>query len=165
MKHRRVFSAPDLVVAREAIAAARAARVPDDGIALIARSDIELEQIPSNRLDASQDTIPAALRGAIGGGTAGLLAGLVAVAIPPLGVTIGGAALLASIGALVGTWSSALMGSAIPNPVRRRFEEEIEQGRILIVIDADEALLPAAEAAIARAGAEPRPFDAPSALT
>src|SRR4051812_45237528 len=96
MKHRHVYSAPNLPVARAAIAAAHSAGVPDDDISLIARSDIEHEEIPPHRLDASTDTIPAAVRGAVGGGASGLLAGLVAIAIPPLGVTVGGVALLAS---------------------------------------------------------------------
>ncbi|HEY0179075.1 MAG TPA: hypothetical protein VGC30_05525 [Dokdonella sp.] len=165
MKHRRVFSAPDLTVAQAAVAAARAAGVPDEDVSLIARSDIQLEAIPDDRIDATTDTIPAAIRGAVGGGSTGLLAGLVAVAIPPLGVTIGGVALLAAIGALVGTWSSALMGSAVPNSVRRTFESEIEAGRILVVVDAEDALLPAAHAAVTAQGATALPFDAPSAAT
>ena len=96
---------------------------------------------------------------------AGLLAGLIALAIPSFGMTFGGIALLTLIGALVGAWSAALAGSALPNPVRRAFGKEIDAGRILVVIDAAKDKLPAVEAAIAAAGAAQLPFDMPSAMT
>jgi hypothetical protein len=38
-------------------------------------------------------------------------------------------------GALVGAWSSALVGASVPNETRRKFEDEIEAGRTLLVID------------------------------
>jgi hypothetical protein len=41
-------------------------------------------------------------------------------------------------GALIGTWTSAMAGATVPDPVRRHYEREIEAGRILLVIDADE---------------------------
>src|SRR5690606_38750404 len=92
MTHRHVFSTPDIDVASQAMVAARAAGVEDKKILLAARSDIELEQIPDQRKEADTDMLPAAARGACYGAGAGLLAGLVAVAIPPLGVTMAGAA-------------------------------------------------------------------------
>lgn len=159
MKHRRVFSAADLATAKTAIEAARASGIQDGCISLITRADVELESIPAERLDATTDTIPAAIRGAAEGGAIGLVAGLVAILVPAIGMTIGGAVLLTAIGAMVGTWSSALIGSAIPNEVRRQFEHEIERGRILVVIDGDRQSLAAAETALIEAGTRPLPFD------
>lgn len=121
MKHRRVFSVPDLPAAEAAIAAARASGIHDDCISLVARSDIELESIPPERLNVAHDTIPAAVRGAVEGGSLGLLAGVIAVLVPAFGITLAGAGLLTAVGAMVGTWSSALIGSAVPDAVRRRF--------------------------------------------
>lgn len=164
MKNRHVFSAPDLVSAERAIAAVRAAGVADDDIALIARSDIEMDSIPDARLDASTDTVPAALRGTGVGAAAGLVAGIVAVAIPAVGITIAGAGLLTLLGAAVGGWSSALAGAAFPNSVRQAFEAEIQAGRILVVVDAQPDLAPAVDAACRQAGATRLPFDHPSVL-
>ena len=65
-------------------------------ILLIARSDIELESIPNERKEADTDLMPAALRGAGYGGAAGLLAGLAAVVITPIGLTLAGAAAAAA---------------------------------------------------------------------
>ena len=164
MKTRHVFSVPDLATARDAIRAAREAGLTDDNLSLIARSDIELESIPDRHKEASTDFMPAALRGAATGGAAGLVAGLAAIAFPPLGVTLAGAALLTAGGAAVGTWVSALVGSTVEDPVRRKFEDEIQAGRILVVLDAEDPELPAAEAAIKGVGATSLPYEAATAL-
>ena len=148
MKIRHVFSVADVASARQAMQAARQAGLADDDLSLIARADIELEEIPDKRKLASTDFMPAAMRGAATGGTAGLLAGLVAMVFPPLGVTLAGAALLTLGGAALGTWTAALVGSTVEDPVRRRFEEEIEAGRILLVADGEDPALSAASAAI-----------------
>src|SRR5688572_17192777 len=153
MKTRHVFLTDSVAAAHQAMAAARAHGILDDDLSLIARHDIELERIPDERKDVAMDFIPAALRGTVGGGAAGLLAGLVALAIPSMGVTLAGAGAIALLGAMVGTWSSALVGASIPDEVRRKFETEIAAGNILLVIDGEMALLPEAEAAIAATGA------------
>lgn len=166
MKTRHVFSAPDLAGAQAAMDAAREAGVRDDDILLIARSDIELESIPDERKEADTDLMPAALRGAGYGGAAGLLAGLLAVVVTPVGLTVAGTAAALAAGAMVGCWASALMGSALPDPIRRKFDSHLRAGRILVAIDGDRELLVRAEARVlARAaGVEVLPFDAPAAL-
>lgn len=166
MKTRHVFIVPHLAAAQAAISAARGAGLPDDNLSLIARANIELDAIPDHRKDAATDFMPAALRGAAAGGGAGLLAGLLAIAFPPLGVTLAGAAMLTVGGTLVGTWVSALVGSSVPDPIRRTFESEIEAGKILLVVDAEnDAHLPVIEAAIVATGAIASPYEIPSALT
>jgi hypothetical protein len=165
MKTRRVFSTPSVAVARDAIGAACRTGVEDTDISLIARSDIELEAIPERHKESDTDFMPAALKGASIGGATGLLAGIAAVVIPPFGVTLAGAAIMTVLGAAVGTWSAALMGSSLPDPVRRKFEEEIEAGRILVVLDAEDDQLPAIEAAVAATGAIPLPYSPTDAMT
>ncbi len=110
-------------------------------LSLLARPDIVAEKIPSHLTDASMDVLPAIGRGAAFGGATGLVAGLVGMATPALGVPAGGITLIAftALGALIGTWSAGMVGASIPNKVQRRFEEEINAGYILLVIDASEA--------------------------
>lgn len=165
MKTRHVFSVPDLATAEACLDAARNAGLGNDNLSLIARADIELDSIPDELKDAATDFMPAALRGALTGGGAGLVAGLAALAFPPLGITLAGAALLTVGGAAVGTWVSSLVGSTVEDPVRRKFEGEIAAGRILLVIDAEHGQLPAAEAAILAAGATAMPYEGTTALT
>ena len=166
MKIRHVFLADNLDVAKRCVDAARREGLADSDISLIAQPDTELERIPDNlKDDAATDFAPAAVRGALGGGTIGLLAGLIGAAIPPLGITLVGAAFLGVAGAAVGTWSSALMGSAIPNEVHRKFENHIQAGEALVVIDAEQQRMPAIEAALERCGAHRVEFEAPTALS
>ncbi|WP_295953582.1 hypothetical protein [uncultured Xanthomonas sp.] len=163
MKRRRVYSAPDLPTATRALQAARGAGVDNDDLSLVARGDIELDAIPDDRKEGKTDTVPAAARGALGGGAAGLLAGLAAIAVPPLGITLAGAGVMAIAGALVGSWSSALVGSTVPDPVRRNFEEEIEAGRILVVIEGEPDQLDAADAPLRAVGTTALPYEAAAA--
>lgn len=165
MKTRHVFVIDSVPAATAAVAAARKAGIEDGDISLIARSDIEMEQVPRHLQDAATDFVPAAMRGALTGGSMGLVGGLIGVAVPPIGLTVAGVGLATLAGAAVGTWVSALVGSSVPNEVQRRFESEIEAGRILIVVDAADETMAAAEAALRNAGASLLSYEAPSALT
>ncbi len=165
MKTRRVYTVPDLDVARRAMCELRDAGIDDDDLSLVARADIELEAIPDGRKEAGTDFKPALLRGAGYGGATGLLAGLAAVAVPPLGITLAGAAMMTVVGAAVGSWASALVGSTIEDPIRRKFEQEIADGRILLVIDAPRDLLPREEAIVLGLGGRPLPYAAPTAMS
>jgi len=139
MSRRCIYSAPDLAAAEQAIASAREAGIDDDALSLVARSDIEVNAIPDDMKQADTDMLPAAARGAGYGAAAGALAGLAAATFPPLGLTLAGALLGGgAAGALVGTWASAMVGASIPEPERRRYEEQIEAGRVLVVVDADD---------------------------
>lgn len=164
MKIRHVFSTPSLDAAQSVMNAARGAGVDDDDILLVARSDIELEEIPNDRKEADTDLLPAALRGAGYGGAAGLLAGLAAVVITPIGLTLAGAAAAAVAGALVGCWASALIGSALPDPIRRKFDDEIQSGRILVVLDGEKPFLDGIEPSLVAAGATPLPYESTKAM-
>lgn len=165
MKTRCVFSTSDLTAARIAMAAAQEAGIDDGDISLVAREDIEQERIPDHLMQGRNDFYPAALRGGACGGGTGLLLGLVAVAIPPLGVTFAGAAAITVAGAVFGSWIGELVGFDVPDVVSRKFKDEIAAGRILVVIDADKEQLAAAEPAVARTGAVLLPFHARTVLT
>jgi len=165
MKIRRVFSTASPAAAVKAIAAAREAGVEDDAITLVARHDIEMDEVPGERIDVAADMVPAALRGAATGGALGLVGGIVGVAVPVIGIPLAGVGLLALTGAAVGAWSSALMGSEVPSQVRREFEAEIAAGRVLVVIDAPREGATAVSAALRDAGATELPFEHLAALS
>jgi hypothetical protein len=71
------------------------------------------------------------------GGVAGLLGGVLAVAFPPAGLVLGGGALLAgtAAGAGVGAAVTALIGSHEHNHELDDFQSEIEQGKVLLMVD------------------------------
>lgn len=160
MKIRHVYSTPDIDTAADAMSAARAAGVHDDDLLLVARSDIELASIPDDRKEADTDLRQAAIRGAEFGAGAGLLGGLLAIVVAPIGLTLAGAAAVTLAGAVIGSGAAALFGSGLPDPIRQKFEQEIDSGKILLVVDGTEELLAAAEPAIARTGAARLPYEA-----
>lgn len=165
MKSRCVFSTPDLASARAALEAALRAGILDQDIALIAREDIEREAIPDHRMIGCTDFYPAAMRGVACGGGSGVVLGLVAAAIPPLGVTLIGAGAIALAAAAVGGWTGALVGSEVPDAIHRRFKGEIASGHILVIIDGNKERLAAAEPAVESTGATHLPFHAHTMLT
>lgn len=165
MKTRCVFSTPDLDAARAAMRAALEAGIEDSDICFVAREDIELRSIPDHRMTGRMDFVPSAIRGVACGGGSGLLLGLLAAAVPPLGVPLVGAGFAAVAGAAVGCWTGALIGSEVPDVIHRRFSDEIASGHILVVLDASKDKLEQAEPAVARTGATLLPFHARTVLT
>ncbi|MNM29927.1 hypothetical protein D3C81_404760 [compost metagenome] len=165
MKMRRVFSTPSIQVARLAMQSARSAGVKEDDILLVARSDIELDAVPDRRKEADTDLIPAAVRGAGYGAATGILVGLLASVVPSLGITFAGVAVAGVAGALVGSLASALMGATVPDPIRQKFEGEIQAGNILVVVSGDEMTLNAMEPALTNVGAVRLPYSSAKAAT
>ncbi|KRB02417.1 general stress protein [Lysobacter sp. Root690] len=165
MKQRRVYRTDDIAQATRAVDALRAQGVSDDDISLVARSDIELQSIPNRHKEADTDFMPAAIRGAGLGGATGLLAGLAATVITPVGITLAGAAVVGAVGALVGTWASALMGAALPDPIRQKFDDEIAAGRILVLVDAESSVHERLGAALANTGATLLDYEALASMT
>lgn len=165
MKKRHVFSTPSLEVAQAVVDAARAGGIGRECICIEARADIEVSRIRDERKNVAMDFIPAALRGTLLGALVGLLAGFVGMGIPYFGISGLGALALMVVGALVGTWASVLVGSSVPDEVRRMFADEIEAGRILVVIDAEPEAFDMIEQSLARAGAQRLPYEVNAALT
>ena len=76
-------------------------------------------------------------KGLAAGGGVGFLAGLAAFAIPGLGIAFGGAAMLGSTlaGAGLGSWFASMIGISAPNSELQRFQDAIERGELLIMVD------------------------------
>jgi len=165
MRKRHVFATPDVATAEAVRREARRLGIGRECICLEARRDIELKVMDDDRKNVSMDIIPAAWHGTIYGAAAGLVLGLLAMLIPFFRMSFGGALALMVVGGLVGTWASVLMGSALPDEVRRTFASEIESGQVLVVIDAEPEAFEQIEPALARAGATRLPFESTTVLT
>jgi predicted lipid-binding transport protein (Tim44 family) len=164
MKLRHVFMTEDAEHARRVVRMLHERGLAYTAISLVARDDIESGSIPNRLREADTDFVPAAIRGMAFGAAAGLLAGLAATAFPALGIGLAGAAGIGVIGALVGGLSSALMGATAPDPIRQRFEPEIASGRVLMLVDADEATHARLEQPLAAAGAVRMRYEAHTAM-
>lgn len=106
-------------------------------IHVLAGPGVHLEDLPEATLTQRSDLLPALARGTAAGGVTGMLAGLVAMAFPPAGLTIAGGAVvvmtLASAG--FGAWAATMIGVAVPSTRLRRFEQAVEQGELLMMVD------------------------------
>ena len=139
---RSVFALDDLAALEDAVDAARRAGVADEGIALVARHDIELELDPQASDPDAQ------------GHVRGLLAGLSAITVPTLGVSVAGAGFISLLGSNVAGWFRALAGDHATDDVRARYRALVQDGKILLVVTSPSpARHAAAHAAIAATGA------------
>ena len=92
---------------------------------------------PANILQTS-DVVRAAQSGLVIGGAVGaLVGGIAAWYFPVVGADPqwGLVAVLAIVGALLGAWSSSMIGVSTPSNRLARFEPAIEAGQILLMVD------------------------------
>jgi len=93
--------------------------------------------LPEANLLQESDFIPAVERGLAIGGATGVLAGIAAVAIPGIGLALGGGAILGIglAGAGVGAWLSSMIGISAPSSRLKDFEDAIASGELLMMVD------------------------------
>lgn len=137
MRRRLYFILPDLHTADTIQQELLLARVETSHIHFLARDGINLGQLSVANLLQRSDLIHGLQIGLFAGGLTGLLAGLVIAFYPELGSSVGmGAALLLAVfGAVVGAWASGMIGVSLPNSRLKGFQQAIDAGRILLMVD------------------------------
>ena len=134
---RLYFTLPDINTANAVVNELLLKRVDDHHIHVIAKEGAPLGELPEATLFQKSDFIPAVERGLAVGGITGVLAGIAAVTFPPAGLVLGGGAILGTslAGAGIGAWVSGMIGVGVPNSQIQQFEEAIENGEILMMVD------------------------------
>jgi len=137
---KQVYLVPTTDICKEVVSSLNKLGISDEQIGVIARDDIPLDSLPDASYEDENDMVPAAKRGAVLGGAAGMLAGLTAVVLSPVGIVLGGAgvAIAAAGGASYGTFVSAMIGTSVPNSQLREYEAELEKGVILLIVELEE---------------------------
>ena len=139
MSRRIYWLLPDRESARSAMDDLLLAGVELRHIHFVAREGTDMRGLHVANVMQTSDLVRSAEMGLIiGGGVGGLLGALVAVHYPIVGPEPewGIAAGLAIFGALFGTWTSTMIGVSTPSKRLKRFEAQIEQGQILMMVDA-----------------------------
>lgn len=133
-----IFSIPDTSTTRQAVDFLKSRGFEESDISVLGNELTEPSAIPEPG-EFDNDVIPASKRGVIVGGATGLLAGLGAALVIP-GLAIGGAALALATagGATFGVLAASLIGSSVTNSQIREYEEIIERGGLLMVIEVTE---------------------------
>ena len=102
----------------------------------MAKRGTPLEDLPEATFLQKSDFIPALEQGLALGGLTGVLAGVVAVALPT-GLVLGGGAVLAIslAGAGFGALMSSMIGLSIGDRRIKQFQEAMENGAFLMMVD------------------------------
>ncbi len=129
------FLVPNLKTTHLVVAELRSKGIEDRYIHVLAKRDTPLEDLPEATLIEKTDFIPAVERGAALGATTGLLAGL--IALRAAGFAIAGGSILGILffGASIGSIASGLIGLRIGNSKLKKYEQAIENGELLVIID------------------------------
>ena len=128
---------PDINTAKIVVDELLLKRVDDHHIHVVAKEGTAMGDLPEANLLQKSDFIPAMERGLAVGGITGVLAGIAAVTFPPAGLVLGGGAILGTslAGAGFGAWISGMIGMDVPNSQIKKFEDAIEKGEVLMMID------------------------------
>jgi hypothetical protein len=111
------------------------ARITEHHIHFVAAEGAPMEGLhPANVLQTS-DLVEAAQAGALIGSGLGAAGGVAAAfafdPASPGALVIG----IAALGAMLGTWSSSMIGSSTPSRRLRRFEQALAEGQYLLIVD------------------------------
>jgi hypothetical protein len=137
MRRRLYFILPDIGSARKMFEEMLLARIEERRMHFLARRGILPADLPEANLMQKTDVIHGAHVGVAIGGVAGALGGMLVVLFPPSGLTLQLAVVLvaALLGAFFGAWAASLAGTALPNSQLARFQADIENGKVLMMVD------------------------------
>lgn len=135
---RLCFLSPDHERASAVVNDLKGAGIAEKHIYVVARSNEVLDDLPDGGPE-DDDFLPAYERGLAFGGVTGLFLGLAAMAFPPVGIVVGGGGvlLIGAMGASLGGFMTGLAGAAFPSSRLKAFEEELDAGKLLIMVDVD----------------------------
>lgn len=137
MRRRLYFLLPDVKTAKAVFNKLLLARIEQQHMFFLAREGVSLSDLPEATMLQKSDEMHGLAVGLVVGGATGALAGVTAMMFPPSGLVMGLGVILAMslIGAIVGVWVSGMIATDVPNTRLKKFSKDIEQGRILLMVD------------------------------
>ncbi|RQR35376.1 MULTISPECIES: DUF1269 domain-containing protein [unclassified Burkholderia] len=135
---RRVyFLVPTAHCAQSVVGELLSLRIEWRHIHCIANHDVLRDGLPEATLVQRSDLLPSLARGTVVGFATGMLLGLILLVFPPAGLPIGGGVVVAItlFGAAFGAWVATMIGVDMPSTRLKRFEDGIEHGELLLMID------------------------------
>jgi uncharacterized membrane protein YeaQ/YmgE (transglycosylase-associated protein family) len=129
---------PDVASARKLADDLLLARVEDRHMHFLARRGTDLTPLHECTYIEKTDAIPGAFKGAVMGGVLGIIVGAIAVNMPlPDGRSLELITVLiaAIVGAGLGAWLSSMMGLQVPNTRLKPFYRDLDEGKVLLMLD------------------------------
>ena len=137
MRRRLYFVLPDLGSAIQTANDLLLARVEDRHMHFLAKRGMSLGQLHEANYFQKSDLRHSMQLGFILGGCLGFLVGIYIYLTPPEGANLQLVTILIAtvVGALFGAWAASMIGISTPNTALKRFEAEIGEGRVLLMVD------------------------------
>jgi uncharacterized membrane protein YeaQ/YmgE (transglycosylase-associated protein family) len=137
MRLRMYVTLPDLASARQLANDLLLARIEDKHMHFLARRGTDLGELHQASYLQKTDTVHGAFVGFVIGGLMGVIVGLLLMQFPPAGIQLQFVTVLiaAIIGAMLGTWVASMVGLQVPNSRLKGFDPDIQEGKILLMLD------------------------------
>ena len=137
MRRRLYFLLPSVESARQTANDLLLARVEDRHMHFLAKRNTNLGELHEASYLQKSDLVHGAGIGLALGGIGGIALGAAIVAYPPEGTQPPLVAVLiaAIVGAVLGAWMSSMAAAAVPNSRLKRFQDEIANGKVLLMLD------------------------------
>ena len=152
MRLRMYVTLPDVESARRLANDLLLARVEDRHMHFLARRGTSLGELREATHLQKTDAVHGAFTGMVIGGLLGVLVGFALVTFPPGRLSLDLVAVLvaALVGAVLGVWIAGMIGLQVPNSQLKEFEDEIRQGKVLLMLDVPASRYEEVRAVIAR---------------
>ena len=136
MRKRLYFLLPNLEEANKTVDELLLARIDDKHIHVMAKDGIDLGDLPEATLFQTSDIVHGVETGMVIGGLSGLVGSIIAITALQVGSAMGLIVLGCTIfGAGFGIWTSGMIGSSTKNSRLKEFEQSMEEGKILLMVD------------------------------
>ena len=137
MRLRMYVTLPDVASARTLANDLLLARIEDKHMHFLARRGTDLGELHEASYLQKSDTVHGAFVGLVVGGLMGVIVGLLLMTFPPQGVTLQFVVVLiaAIVGAVLGTWVASMVGLQVPNSRLKGFDKDIQDGKLLLMLD------------------------------
>jgi hypothetical protein len=152
MRLRMYVTLPDLESAKRLCNDLLLARIEDRHMHFLAARGTPLGDLHEASYLHKSDAVHAAFVGLVVGGVLGVVIGLALVHFPPGGMNMELVAVLiaALVGAGLGAWVASMVGLQVPNSRLKGFDKELEDGKILLMLDVPSSRYEEVRAVIAR---------------
>jgi len=149
MRLRMYVTLPDVPSARRLANDLLLARIEDRHMHFLARRGTDLGELNEASYLHKTDAVHGAFVGLVIGGVMGAVVGAILVNFPFQGVSM--AVLVAAIvGAMLGVWVATMVGLQVPNSRLKAFEQELQDGHVLLMLDVPSGRYDEVRAIIAR---------------
>ena len=137
MRRRLYFMLPDVPSARALLDELLLARIEERRMHFWAKDGTPLPDMPEANFLQKTDLVHGVESGMLIGGAIGAIGGALLVRFPLEGIHLPMIAVLIAgvVGVLFGAWASGMVAAAIPNSRMTAFQEAIERGQVLLMID------------------------------